>query len=142
MNRTNDRYNQYVNQSDTSNTPRPEWGDRTTSEWVKLTSEEQRQVTREYNARLVKESRERVMALQVKIDQDRKAREEAAAAEADARRRAKLEGDVKRSFLASGGTEAEFEKVGEKLVLEHIEAVTKDRMERDRAAMKARLARF
>lgn len=142
MNPSNNRYNQSIDTSDTSNNPRPEWGDRTTHEWVKLTSEEQRQVTREYHAKLVKEQKERVMALQVKIDQDRKAREDAAAAEADAQRRAKLEGDVKRSFLAAGGNEDEWAESGPRLVRDHIEKVTADRLERDRAAMKARLGRL
>lgn len=126
--------------TDASNTPRPEYGDRTPMEWIKLSQAEQKQVTREYNAKVLREQRERVAALATRIDEDRKAREEAAAAEAEAHRRAKLEADVKRSFLNAGGTEAEWTEAGPKLVRDHIAAVTADRMERDRAAMRARIA--
>lgn len=135
MTQPNDRYN-----TDTSNTPRPEYNGLTPMEWVKLPQEDQKRISREYRETVARENRERVMALQVKLDTERAEKEAAVAAEREKAQRERLEASLHRAYLVEGGDEDGWAKAKTRLVANAVESAAVERAGRDKAAMKARLA--
>jgi hypothetical protein len=112
-----------------------------TSEWVKLDKAGMREVKRNYEADVRKRNLEASNAL---LEADLKRRQDKAQADEAARQeaaRTRAEAELRRSYLANGGTAEDFEKVKDRLISERIEARTLAEADRSKQAVRRRVAR-